>query len=919
VRDARAAELLELIRKSPANHDFFFNGLDDPGWLAFLRQNGYFTSPIEPIQHRDGIQYPFWPESRYLVRVARQAPDEVLGIAEAIPESENVRVHEDVLRIANQLPGPAAARLARREARWLRRYEGHLMSLADAAGTLMAHLADNDETAAAFTLAGALLAIPADASLSTSRRRVPARISAWEYGQILETYWPKLAAREPRKAFKFLCGRLADVIEVGYSNEGHDSTQILRHAIASQDRNLADSLLDLLVNVVRDSAVALAETDAEFVIAELEHHPQPLFARLRLFVLAEQGTPDAVASALLDSTLAGIRSPWTEYGPLLKKRFVELGPADKQRLLEMVTDGPGVILTPELEERGVTQDDIDRSSAQWQLRRYHEIAEHLDGTARATYERLLNELGPPPPLEPSMQVSRATWSAGSTPLTADELTTLGPREAARAIRERSQSLEQGESPEAFAAELASAAASEPGAFSAHAREFEGLEPTYARALIGAFTEAVKAGSSIEWEPALALCAWGVAQPRDAGAPAGEVWDRDPDWTWTRRQVISLLTAGFADSAAVLPPAQRAMAWALIAELAEDPDPDPRGGADADSDAGFDAATRSINSVRGEAMHAAARYVLWVERTAGDFAGMQSVPEARTVFERHVDPEVDNAPAIRSVYGQWFAQFVRIDSSWAESMATRIFPTVESESAQFAAAWEGYVVFTPPYDEVFALIVDAYAIAVDRLDPQADKSRLAGDPREHLGDHLLAFTIRSRPRAQKLFERFWAKAPSPLRHEVIAHAGWTLERSGNLPAELARATEQIWNWIFEATAEEDPNALASFGTWLASSTLDGAWLLERASAVLARRVHLWPDDTVYEAAARLAGSLPAESMSVVRAMIETDEEGWSVYGAADALRNGIVTALATEGGGSQARAVIELLTARGLSGYDELLG
>jgi hypothetical protein len=38
-----------------------------------------------------------------------------------------------------------------------------------------------------------------------------------------------------------------------------------------------------------------------------------------------------------------------------------------------------------------------------------------------------------------------------------------------------------------------------------------------------------------------------------------------------------------------------------------------------------------------------------------------------------------------------------------------------------------------------------------------------------------------------------------------------------------------------------------------------------------------------------------------------------------VRDGIVTALATEDGGSEARAVIELLTARGLQGYDELLG
>src|SRR4051794_2778784 len=339
--DTRAAEVLELIRKSPANHDFFFNGLDDPAWLGFLRKNGYFTEPLEPIRHGDGISYPFWPESRYLVRVAARAPDDVLEIALTIPETKNVRVHEDVMRIAIQLPAAAATRLAKRQAKWLRDYDGHLMSLPDAAGELIARLADAEQADVAFQLAGALLATRQDPSGASSRRRAAARVSVWEYGQILDNYWPPLAVREPRKALRFLCRRLADVIEVGYTEGGHDATHVWRRAIAHHERNLADSLLDLVVNAVRDSALALAETDAESVIAELERHSQPLFARLRMFVLAEHGTQDAVASALLDPALSRSQSSWTEYGALLHKRFAELDAPDKQRLLNTIADGPG--------------------------------------------------------------------------------------------------------------------------------------------------------------------------------------------------------------------------------------------------------------------------------------------------------------------------------------------------------------------------------------------------------------------------------------------------------------------------------------------------------------------------------------------------------------------------------------------------
>ena len=62
-------------------------------------------------------------ESQYLNRVSAAAPDEVFDLARKIPETENVRVHEDILSIAARLPGRLAAKLTRMEADWLADYD----------------------------------------------------------------------------------------------------------------------------------------------------------------------------------------------------------------------------------------------------------------------------------------------------------------------------------------------------------------------------------------------------------------------------------------------------------------------------------------------------------------------------------------------------------------------------------------------------------------------------------------------------------------------------------------------------------------------------------------------------------------------------------------------------------------------------
>lgn len=55
--DSELERIMNLIRKTPANHEYFFDNLDDPGWLPLLAEQGFFRKPIEPERGDGWIRY----------------------------------------------------------------------------------------------------------------------------------------------------------------------------------------------------------------------------------------------------------------------------------------------------------------------------------------------------------------------------------------------------------------------------------------------------------------------------------------------------------------------------------------------------------------------------------------------------------------------------------------------------------------------------------------------------------------------------------------------------------------------------------------------------------------------------------------------------------------------------------------------
>jgi hypothetical protein len=913
------------IRKSPASYEYFFDNLDDPAWLRSLAAMKFFRAPPGPERTEDWVRYPGWPESRYLARVAARAPDEVLKLARAIPQTDNPRVHQDLFEIAAQLPGAMAAELARKEAKWLRGYTGHLVGIPSVAVPLLAHLASEGQVKAAFDLASALLAVVPNEGRALSREAASSRLSEYEYAQIVKGAWPALIEADPGRALNFLCDRLRDVMQAGDEQEGDvDLTSFWRHAVENHEQNLGQGLLDTLVDAVRDCSLAVAQTPNgwQLATAVLGQRPGSMFRRIALHLLRVQGPLDEVTAALSDRELAYDINVWHEYGELLRDRFADLAPEQQEDVLATIACGPELDMTDWREERGYTMDDLQRMGRRSRLERYVLVADQLTGEHRETHEALREEFGVPE--HPTFLSYTSSWTGPTSPYSQADLAELDPREIIEKLREWTpEAGGQTPSPEGLGRQLQKVIAERPAEFAGIASEFAALDATYVRALLMGLADAVRAAQPLPWRPVVELCGWVLEQTAN-GEERGTYMERDPHWGWAHKQVASLLSQGFAKGPAEAPQSERDAIWALLTVLAENPDPTPEQ-EESHNGEGMDPATLAINTTRGEAMHAVVRYMLWVERALGDeaqTAGIEYAPEAKGVLEQHLDLTAEPSLAIRAVYGQWFPQFVRLDEGWARQLAPRVFPAARELAAYFDAAWNTYVVFNRPFTSVFGVLGDAYCRAVQKAGEQEDDAARADSPDEHLADHLLTYRVLGATVGgdEDLFARFWKTAGSALRKQVLTRAGWSLEKSPNLESEIRGRFIATWEWIFGETNASDPGALAGFGAWLGAPTFDASWLLAQARAVLDLGVHLDPDFVVYRALPRLASDHPREAVAVLRGMVLTDNEGWSLHGAVDETREALRLVLASEDADTrrEAEELVHLLGARGMTEFRDLV-
>jgi len=908
-------------------HRYFFDRLENPDWIPPLKSKGFFSNPPKPQRDhaRGTIGFPPWPESRYLARMALLRPEAVLDIILQIPDTENVRVYEDLADAALNVPPELTAHLLERAKTWAR--SPHQLLLPEKLGALVAHLANGGQIDAALELARVLLEILPGSRVEGASKldeiyRLPpeprARFDTWNYERIVKKDFPEVVKAARIQAFEVLCDLLQVAIRLALGRvdeEGpEDYSYIWRSAIEDHAQNHTHSLKSILVYAVRNSAEFIAETNTAHVpelVRILEARPWRIFHRIALHLLRKFGNeaPDLVITRLTDRALFDDTHVRHEYALLAGERFGVLGPREQGVILGWISDGPDLERFKETEEqwsgKRPTDEDAARYGRFWQRDRLAWFKKHLPEEWQRRYEALVAECGEPE--HPEFASFSGSWVGPTSPKSAEELRAMTVEAVVGFLKSWEPSGTQvAPSPEGLGRELSAVIGQAPERFSAEAEKFEGLDPTYVRSLLSGLRDAAKQKPTFSWPPVLDLCCWVVNQPREIPGRKSEYRDLDPGWGWTRKSISDLLSTGFEGGPTEIPFDLRTAAWSVLRVLTDDPDPTP---ADEARYGGpnMDPATLSINTTRGEALHAVIHYALWVRRHLEKLPdaeerlarGFDEMPEVREVLDEHLELSRDPSLAVRSVYGRWFPWLVLLDSSWARDHVAKIFPLSEAERAYRDAAWETYVIFCAPYDNVFALLHDQYGAAVERLGITAEGKRLLSDPDEQLTEHLMTFYWRGKldiSDPEGLWGRFWSKGSVALRGHALEFIGRSLKNTHEaVPPEILQRLQALWASRL-AAAKEAPTLenygaeIAAFGWWFMSGKFENSWAVSQLIQALRIAGKIDPDYLVVERLAGLAQTMPNEAVQCLEAIVRGDREGWGIHGWRDHARAILETAI-----------------------------
>ncbi|HUW94207.1 MAG TPA: hypothetical protein VMW58_00320 [Anaerolineae bacterium] len=761
--DLQVDRAVALMMGRWEKYHYFFERLDNPEWVAPLRSRRFFRNPPGPVEKDDQISFPVWPESRYLSRVAAEAPDLVLEIIKDMPATKNFRVHQDLLEAASKMPPDKGAQIVPLVELWLE--NEYVGLLPDYAGQFLAFLANGGETKAALLLLEALtepVAVERPTWLRAQEpltwREVRSQYSPWHLRRLIQEMLPEVFRLDPVGVAAVLESQLRKSIALeGAELPGGDGSYLWRRAIEDHDQNWAgDDIKSILTGGLRDALEGVAQDQADVLQEVIERYLKDnlsIFRRLALHLIRVGGDHynALAAQAVRDPVLRDDPPVHHEYYRLLEDRFAKLPETVREEYLEWVDTGPDVEDFKKWAEQVAGQqpsdEDIQLHTQRWQLEQLTPLRHALPAKWRQRYERLVAKYGEPE--HPEFLIwSSTTWVGPATPKKKEELREIGPADTIQYLITFEPSGEPFEDSRAgLGRELQAAVQEDPAGYLPVANKFleRQVHPTYVYHLVTGLHEAWKKGTDLDWRLVLDFFGPVSMAVTGEGPPPAEhtIGVDDTGWVGVRMAVSRFLSGALARDDRPLPSEVMPTIRDTLLRLIRDRDPTRENEQERFGGA-MDWVSIRINTARGVAASALLEYALRYARMhkakdealaaeKGDVQRME--PSVKTAFTEMLDREKEPSAAVHSLFGQFLPNFLFLDRQWIVSQLDGIFPPEAENERYWEAAWEGYMLYCPRvYRELYELLQPQYHRAVAAL-PGADTSTPIRSTAHALAQHI----------------------------------------------------------------------------------------------------------------------------------------------------------------------------------------
>ncbi len=867
--------VMQLLESRGSNYDYFFLNADDAVWLHHLSDRGYFLNPPAAEQTTEGhYVIPWWPPLEYLLRIFDTAPADVLAIISALPNTDNCRVLEGILKIV--LKANSADALLRLS-RFITSFIEHCRWSHELIISLLKKPYCFDSQLSEVTPALLLKLVefrkdPREQEKLIRRNENPEawntsleptpRFDQWEYQQILEEGVRPLAEHEPYQVARLLIDAVASMIRLAMHPEDfeqgrdEDYSEIWCRRLDKPDRDYQDAKEFLLqtLTFACEQVYDKAPESVDVMDQALRNHRWKVFKRLRQQLYASHPN---------DQTLPWIReqilghddySKWEhryEFQLMIRKASERFGTRllsedERKDIFDTILSGPSKQDCREWMGARYSEEAFQQRQRYFHRMQLRPFAALLSGEYRRYFDELEGEAQAEAVTDDSYSPNgRVTGGSVSylSPKSTEDLEGLTDEELLTYLNDWN---EEHRDKDNWLVEIN---------ISALASVFQSLfketisqngerlsfwmairdriaRPIYVAAMLKAMIDLVKEKNFSNLDKWIVFCAW-VLSHTDSARMEGQPEPRDdshdrPDWGSSRRAVVDFIDAcvnkdtdaplaargGLAD---LLQQASSQFDWRLDHDrpvLLNCDDP----------------ITEAINNTRSRALESLVNFGFWVRRQLPE----DHLPEVTDILAKRIaeDAEIPLTRPEHALLGMHFGHLCILNRDWAAQQRETLFP--RAHEAVWRDAFGSYIRFNRPVKITFEILRGEFEYALESLDTLSTKKGEGKEIVDRLGQHLFTYylwDVYPLSGDESLLARFYDKTNDDRKRwaQLFDHIGRSLRNSGRrLDKALTDRIIAFFDWRLESA---EPMELQEFTFWLEAECLDADWRLQSYSRIL----------------------------------------------------------------------------------------
>ena len=823
---------------------YFFDDLDNPAWVSPLHNANFFIShipsPKEDSNNPGFFSFPMWFAGEYLNRLAAQFPNVVKDVARHI-DTNNARAIRTMLEAIRKIPPEDTAQIVGVFGQWFKTPFAASMMLAHEMGLILEHLSKGGQVEAALYVLNILLE-----PIPNKDRFKEGKIVA---GTLHDLYWlneafthnlPFLFEIDSIAVADILEKRLIEAIDLEVDphipEEKYPAYSYWRLNIRpdlglGQPRDFKDLLVNILI---RSLEVSCEQGRAEImdILSKYLDSPYVILKRIAVYLLRIKGNqyPDLVETTYRTWKTKGWVGGSDEFEHFLDAQFGVLPSRTQEEVIKAIYQyededefaewaGRAIEQSPD-NFAGISKEEKKTSFAEeYEFRQLHRFAQWLTGGAKKRYEEISVKYEKPAPRLESGVVT-TSWETEQSPIKIDE---LGKKTVCEVIQYLVDFTPEGESfrtpsREGLAQVLRTEITNRLEEFVENSSLFirDDLPFIYHENYLRALDDAIKAGLQIRITKTLELCEFildmhednfekqqyesGLSHAKLAVAHFLEQFLRtkepyaDKEALDRIGQIILLLGKEEDDS--------------YLDKKVDEQNPNELDTRTLNTN--LDAATQSLNSIRGVAMHCLISFALYSERKRKDDGGEKDTPVmvslAKNSLTEKLDKNIEPSLAVHSVLGWYFPQLMYLDKAWSTENLERIFPLRQEGLQYWIAAWSAYVRFSDVYNNVFPYLIEHYKIAIELLPQQKTQAYDRID--ERLSEHLLKaflFDLIDIESEDELLKSYFEKSSDEVRAHGIFWLSQVLgKQKPSVDDKVWIRIWNLWQWRVDEVSKAEDN-------------------------------------------------------------------------------------------------------------------